>query len=68
LSPATTLSTGMAEKRFTCQACGTKWTDTIVLPRIVESSSSSSGGGGGGGGGSFGGSGSTSGGGGGSSY
>ena len=69
LSAATTLSTGMAEKRFTCQACGAKWTDTIVLPRIVESSSSSgSSSGGGGGGSSFGGSGSTSGGGGGSSY
>jgi uncharacterized protein len=70
LSAATTLATGMAQKRFACQACGAKWVDTIVLPRIVESSSSSGGGGGdgGGGGSSFGGSGSTSGGGGGGSY
>lgn len=71
LVPATTMSSGLAEKRFSCQACNAKWVDRIVLPRIVESTSSSSssgGGGGGGGGSSFGGSGSTSGGGGGSSY
>jgi uncharacterized protein len=71
LVPATTISAGEAEKRFTCAACGAKWTEHIILPRISTSSSSSSSGGGGGGGGggsSFGGSGATSGGGGGSSY
>jgi uncharacterized protein len=69
ITPATTVSTGFAEKRFTCANCGNKWDEQIVLPRIVESSSSSSSSGGGSGGGSsFGGSGSTSGGGGGSSY
>lgn len=69
--PATTSSTGSAEDRFRCKACGAAWTVTIVLPEISSSSSSSSSGGGGGGGGggsSFGGSGSTSGGGGGGSY
>jgi uncharacterized protein len=65
LVPATTVSTGMAEKRFTCAGCGEKWTQQVILPRIVRSSSSS---GGGGGGSSFGGSGATSGGGGGGSY
>jgi uncharacterized protein len=68
LIPATTVSSGAAEKRFACQNCGAHWIDHIILPRIVQSSSSSSSSGGGGGGGSFGGSGSTSGGGGGSSY
>lgn len=67
LVPATTASSGLAEKRFSCVNCGAKWEQQVVLPRITESSSSSSGGGGGGGS-SFGGSGSTSGGGGGSSY
>jgi uncharacterized protein len=67
--PPTTASGGTAEDRFTCKACGAKWTDTVRLPQISTSSSSSGGGGGGGGGGSsFGGSGSTSGGGGGGSY
>ena len=69
LVPATTASSGLAEKRFSCENCGAKWEQQVILPRISESSSSSSSGGGGGGGGSsFGGSGSTSGGGGGSSY
>ena len=70
LSAATTVATGLAEKRYRCEACQAKWEEQIVLPRITESSSSSSSGGssGGGGGSSFGGSGSTSGGGGGSSY
>lgn len=70
LQSATTVSSGLAEKRFRCKACGAAWKQTIVLPIIVPASSSSGGGGGGGGGGgsSFGGSGSTSGGGGGSSY
>jgi uncharacterized protein len=68
--PATTISSGLAEQRFTCKACGATWSKQIALPRIVVASSSSGGGGGGGGGGgsSFGGSGATSGGGGGSSY
>ena len=66
---ATRTSTGTAEDRFTCKACGAAWVVTVVLPEISDSSSSSSGGGSGGGGGSsFGGSGSTSGGGGGGSY
>jgi uncharacterized protein len=71
LSAATTVSSGMAEDRFTCSNCGATWTVTVVLPMISTSSSSGSshsGGGGGGGGDSFGGSGSDSGGGGGSSY
>ncbi len=71
LRPATTLSTGLAEKRFACKACSATWTEQVVLPVIVVASSSSGGGGsggGGGGGGSFGGSGATSGGGGGGSY
>ena len=69
LVPATTASTGLAEKRYHCQSCHAKWDEQVVIPRVTESSSSSSSGGGGGGGGSsFGGSGSTSGGGGGSSY
>ena len=66
--PATTVSTGLAEKRFSCDSCRAKWTEQIVLPVIVQSSSSSGGGGGGGGSSSFGGSRSTSGGGGGNSY
>lgn len=71
--PATTISTGLAERRFSCQACKARWDEQIILPvvRPPSSSGSSSGGssgGGGGGGSSFGGSGSTSGGGGGSSY
>jgi uncharacterized protein len=68
--PATTSSSGSAEDRFTCKACGAAWTVMIVLPELSTSRSSSSGGGGGssGGGSSFGGSGSTSGGGGGGSY
>ncbi len=66
--PATTVSTGIAQKNFFCQNCKASWTVQIILPRITQSSSSSSSGGGGGGGSSFGGSGSTSGGGGGSSY
>ena len=70
---ATTISSGLAEKRFACKPCGATWTEDIVLPIIVVASSSSGdgggdGGGGGGGGSSFGGSGATSGGGGGSSY
>lgn len=69
---ATTLSSGLAEKRYSCKACRAAWTEEVVLPMIVVASSSSGGrggsGGGGGGGSSFGGSGSTSGGGGGSSY
>lgn len=67
---ATTRSTGLAEDRHTCKACGAAWSKQVVLPVIVPASSSSGGGGGrsGGGGSSFGGSGSTSGGGGGSSY
>ena len=70
LRPATTISTGLAENRFTCKACGATWNEQVVLPIIVAASSSSGGGGGGGGGGgsSFGGSGATSGGGGGGSY
>ena len=72
--PATTVSSGIAEDRFACKACGERWNVTVVLPQIPTPSSSSgggggsSGGGGGGGGSSFGGSGSTSGGGGGGSY
>ncbi len=72
---ATTLSTGLAQTRYTCKACGATWTEDVILPRIVPVSSSSrggggssGGGGGGGGGSSFGGSGATSGGGGGGSY
>jgi uncharacterized protein len=73
LSPATTASSGLAEDRFECKACGATWMVSVVLPQIVVTSSSSGGGGsssggGGGGGSSFGGSGSTSGGGGGGSY
>jgi uncharacterized protein len=70
LMPPTTISSGTAEDRYTCKACGATWTETVILPQLPTPSSSSSGGGGGGGGGgsSFGGSGSTSGGGGGSSY
>jgi uncharacterized protein len=73
LSSPTTLSSGTAEDRFNCMACGERWTQEVILPRIVVTSSSggSSGGGfggGGGGGSSFGGSGSSSGGGGGGSY
>ncbi|MEO5814640.1 MAG: TPM domain-containing protein [Gemmatimonadaceae bacterium] len=74
IMPATTMSSGLAEKRFSCKACAATWSEQIVLPVIVPASSSSdggggdSGGGGGGGGSSFGGSGATSGGGGGSSY
>ncbi|MEO8623136.1 MAG: TPM domain-containing protein [bacterium] len=69
----TTMSSGIAEDAFNCQACGATWTQRVTLPQIVEAvaasgSGGNSGGGGGGGGGSFGGSGSTSGGGGGSSY
>ncbi len=66
LVPATTVSAGVGEKRFTCKHCKARWTETVVIPRITQSSSS--GGRGGGGGSSFGGSGSTSGGGGGGSY
>lgn len=78
LVPPTTMTSGIAEDAFSCQACGAAWTQRITLPQLVTvstssvSSSGSGGGGGGGGGdsggGSFGGSGSTSGGGGGSSY
>jgi uncharacterized protein len=71
MRPATRSSTGTAEHRYTCQACGEKWTEMVVLPVLADTSSSGGAGGGGGGGGggsSFGGSGSTSGGGGGSSY
>jgi uncharacterized protein len=67
LVPATTASTGLAEKRYRCESCQAKWDEKVILPRVTESASSSSSGGGGGGS-SFGGSGATSGGGGGSSY
>jgi uncharacterized protein len=69
--PATTISTGLAERRYSCQACKARWDEQIILPVIRPPSSSSSSSGHssrGGGGSSFGGSGSTSGGGGGSSY
>lgn len=72
--PATTVSSGEAEDRFSCRACGSTWKQDVVLPQLVVVTSSSGGGssgggdGGGGGGSSFGGSGATSGGGGGSSY
>lgn len=66
--PATTVSAGVGEKRFTCKNCKARWTETVVIPKITESHSSGGSGGGGGGGSSFGGSGSTSGGGGGGSY
>jgi len=82
LRPATTSWTGLAENRLTCEACGTAWTEQVVLPIIVAATSANggggggdsgggggdTGGGGGGGGSSLGGSGATSGGGGGSSY
>jgi uncharacterized protein len=68
IRPPTTMSSGVAEKRFTCKACRATWNETVVLPIIVHDSSSGGDGGGGGGGSSFGGSGATSGGGGGSSY
>jgi uncharacterized protein len=68
LRRATTMSTGLAEKRSACKACGATWSEDVVLPVIVPVSSSNSGGsggnggsggsGGGGGGSSFGGSGS----------
>jgi uncharacterized protein len=65
LSPATTISSGMARVDGRCVSCNHKTVRNIVLPKIVESSSSNStawsgggfsgGGGGGGGGGGFGG-------------
>jgi uncharacterized protein len=67
IRPATTVSSGLAQKRYDCKACRATWVEDVVLPIIVVTSSSS-GGGGGSGGSSFGGSGATSGGGGGSSY
>jgi uncharacterized protein len=74
ITPATTVTAGLAEDVHICLACNAERRVKVSLPIIAASSSSSSSSGGGGGGGdggggsSFGGSGSTSGGGGGSSY
>ncbi len=68
IARATHSSTGLAEDRYSCKHCKAAWTESVVLPVLVDTSSDGSSGGGGGGGSSFGGSGSSSGGGGGSSY
>lgn len=69
LVAATTSTTGLAEDTTTCEACGYRNVEEVILPVITSSSSGSgSSGGGSSGGSSFGGSGATSGGGAGSSY
>lgn len=69
LRAATYDSTGVAEKKFTCESCGRVRTARITLSKLTRSSSrGGSSGGSSAGGSSFGGSGSSSGGGGGSSY